>query len=478
MSRRTLLAAIRLLAPLLAAAVAVAPARAAPPDDVRPAAATLHAGLGERDITPGKPVWLSGYAARSHPSSGVAARLKVQALALRGDDGLRVVLVALDNCEVTREFMAPILRRIESTLGLPPEAVIVSCSHTHSAPVLRDTLPGMFSMEGEVGEAIRAYSDLLGRRMVEAVGDALRDLSPARLARGTARAGFAMNRRVYRGGRVAFGENPEGPVDHDVPIVTVRHPDGRLRAILFGYACHGTTIGGSSGDDFYAVSGDYMGYARDYLEDAFPGARALYLAGCGADINPAPRGSLDLARRHGLELAGAVAGALGRPLRPVRGRLRLATDEVALPLEAAPSRDRLEEDAASSDRYVRNRARRYLAALDRGAPRPETVQYPVRVVRVGGDLTMVALAGEVVIDYALRLRRELAVADPWVLGYTMEVPCYIPSQRILLEGGYEADQSLVYYGIYGPLRPEVEDLVVATVKELVERAATPVVAGR
>jgi hypothetical protein len=89
-------------------------------------------------------------------------------------------------------------------------------------------------------------------------------------------------------------------------------------------------------------------------------------------------------------------------------------------------------------------------------------------LRIGDDLTMILFAGEVVADYSLRLKRELAADMPWSIGYAMEVPCYIPTVRILKEGGYEADSSLIYYGIYGPLLGRTEGLILETVRDMVK----------
>jgi hypothetical protein len=210
-----------------------------------------------------------------------------------------------------------------------------------------------------------------------------------------------------------------------------------------------------------------MAYAREHLEAAFPGAKALYMTGCGGDSNPSRRNKLIYAKQHGLELAGAVAGVLSRPMRAVRGALRRAQARIDLPLQDPPPRERLEVDAQEKNPYLRRRAELYLKAIAEGKPRPAAVDYPLAVVRIGGDLTIVALAGEVVVDYALRLRRELATETTWLIGYAMEVPCYIPSVRILREGGYEAESSLIYYGLYGPFRPVVEEKIVGQVKEMV-----------
>lgn len=424
----------------------------------------IAVGLAVRDITPEGPIWLAGYAARKRPSERTEGTLLVQACAIQSGEE-RVVLVALDNCEVSRAFMAPVLDELRDQFQLKAGAVMVVPSHTHSAPVLEGPLLPMYNLSVEDLERVRQYGRDLQRKLVEVVRDALADLQPAQLAYAVGRARFAMNRRVYGGDGIGFGEHPDGPVDHEVPVLKVSGTNGLARAILFGYACHATSIAGA---DFHVVSGDYMAYARRHLEAVYPGAHALFLTGMGGDSNPSPRGSLVDAQRHGLELAGAVAGVLSRPMRPVRGPLRLAYAEVELPLEANPDRARLEQDARSQDFHVRNRALAWLAKLDAGQPLPQSVRLPLAAVRLGDDLTLVAMGGEVVVDYAIRFKRLFAEDRPWTIGYAYEVPCYIPSIRILKEGGYEADSSLIYYGLYGPFRPQIEGLLVNQMTELVK----------
>jgi hypothetical protein len=305
---------------------------------------------------------------------------------------------------------------------------------------------------------------------VEVVGAVLQDCQPAVLEHGAGRATFAMNRRLYQGNKVVFGDNPDGPVDWEVPVLRVKGTNGTVRAIVFGYACHGTSV--RSGDDWYVVSGEYMAYAREHLEAHEPGAVALFLTGMGADADPAPRGRLLDAKRHGLELAGAVMSVLNRPMRPVRGGFRLAWEEVELPLVAPPGREQLEQDARSPDAHVKMRAEAYLKRLSTGQPLPASVSLPLAVLRIGNDLSFVLMGGEVVVDYARRIKRAYAADHPWTVGYAYEVPCYIPSSRLIKEGGYETESSMIYYGFYGPFRGEVEMLLFSRLDALLMRART------
>lgn len=438
---------------------------AAPQRGIAAEASSPEIGIAVRDITPELPIRLAGYAGRKRPADRVDHPLVVQALALRNASGERFVFAALDNCEVSRAFTEPVIQQLAEKFQLDRGAVAIVSSHTHSGPVLDQTLIDMAQPSPEDRERIEKYSRFLQVKLVEVVGAALADYKPAVLERGLGRATFAMNRRVYKDDQVVFGDNPDGPVDWDVPVLRIKGTNGSVRAIVFGYACHGTSIRG--GDDWYVVSGEYMAYARQHIETHQPGAVAMYLTGMGADSDPSPRGRLLDAKRHGLELAGAVIGVLDRPMLPVRGAFRMAFDEVALPLADPPGRGQLEKDAQSEDIHLKQRAEKYLTLLNAGQPLPQSVKLPLAAVRLGEDLTFLLMGGEVVVDYARRFKRVLASDHPWTVGYAYEVPCYIPSIRLLKEGGYETESSLIYYGFYGPFRASIEDLLVNRMAGLV-----------
>lgn len=423
-------------------------------------------GLAVRDITPGLPIRLAGYAGRKRPADKVDHPLLVQALALRNASGERFVLVALDNCLVSRAFMQPVLQQLAEKFQLGRGTVAVVSSHTHSAPVLEESLTDMVQPTVEERERIAQYSRSLRSNLVEVVGAALADCQPAILEQGLGRASFAVNRRLYDGQYVRLNDNPDGPVDWDVPVLRVKGTNGAVRAVVFGYACHGTCIRG--GDDWYVVCGEYMAYARQQLEALHSGAVAMFLTGMGADSDPTPRGGLLAAKRHGVELAGAVVGVLDHPMRPVRGPFKLAYDEVELPLQTPPTREQLEKDAGGQDIYVKLRAQAYLKRLDAGQPLPLAVKLPLAALRLGDDLTFVLMGGEVVVDYSRRIKREFAGDHPWAIGYAYEVPCYIPTTRLIKEGGYETEHSMIFYGFYGPFQVGIEDKVFSRLESLLD----------
>lgn len=427
--------------------------------------AGFQGGTARLDITPDGPIWMSGYASRNKPSEGVQQRLWAKGLALDDGRGGRVVIVTTDLIGLPREVSEVAAARIQKQYGLERSAILFNSSHTHTGPLIWPNLKAMLHVNAEDEQKLRDYAQRVTDALVSVAGAALGDLQPAELSVGHGSAGFAMNRREPAAKGVILGVNPNGPMDHDVPVLRLAAPGGKLIAVLFGYACHNTTLTGAH----YRISGDYAGQAGAYLEERHPGANALFLMLCGGDQNPNPRTHLEDVEAHGRALAAAVDGVLGAPMKPLQPPLRTAFTTIELKF-APQDRGTFEEEAKSGNPYRAARAKLMLAAYERGTP-VRRIAYPIQAIRFGKGLTLVALAGEVVVDYDLRLKREYGTEkeDLIVAGYSNEVMCYIPTRRILGEGGYEPVESMVYYGLPGPFRDDVEETIVEGVHSVMAR---------
>jgi hypothetical protein len=219
---------------------------------------------------------------------------------------------------------------------------------------------------------------------------------------------------------------------------------------------------------YYKWSGDYAGFAQAAIEKAHPGVVAMFWTGCGADANPLPRGKLELCQKYGKMLADAVERVLVGKLKPITGGLKMRYAEVALAYAAVPSKEKLATDAISRNYAERKRAEKLLAVIKGGGKIDDHYRhYPVQVWKLGEQVTWVALGGEVVVDYSIRLKKELAgTRAVWVAGYANDVMAYVASKRVLGEGGYEADSSMIYYGLPSRWANSVEEKIVAKVKEL------------
>jgi len=426
----------------------------------------FRAGVGRADITPEGPIWLAGYGGRKVPSNGIETKLWVKALALSDPAGNTSLLLCADTIGVPAEFTDALAARVADKLKVPRERFLLATSHSHATPVIHGALTGMYAIAGLTGEhaeAVKKYRDVFAERAFVAAEAAVKDLAPAKLSFGRGSANFAANRRAFKGDRVNFGVNPDGAVDRDVPVLRAVGADGKVRAIVYGYACHCTTLG----PDFLKVCGDWAGFSQEHLEAAFPGSTALFVTGCGADANPEPRGKLEFARAHGLALAGSVARVLSEPMTPVAGNVRAAFAHADLPYGKVPTKEEFEKRLIEKNPWTVAHARKHLDLLAKGEALPASYPCPVQVWRFGNDLTLVALGGEVVVDYSLRLKRELPGEKLWTAGYCNDVFAYVPSQRILIEGGYEADFNLIYYDRPTRFAPTVEDTLVKKVLELV-----------
>ena len=426
-----------------------------------PSPAVWKAGVATAVITPEQAMWMAGYASRTNVSQGKFNDLYAKVLALEDERGGRMVFVTLDLIGIPRTLRKSLEARVQKAWQLPPESLLLNASHTHSGPEFRFGRAPADDGDFKPSTLGDNYGRDLEEKLLKLIGTALETRAPARLAYSFARCGFAMNRRLPTKSGYQNSPYPEGPVDQSVPVLRVEGVDGKLRAVLFGYACHNTTLA------LYQFSGDYAGYAQQYFEADHPGVTALFMLGCGGDQNPYPRGTVELAQKHGRSLATAVEAALATTLKAVNGPLRSAYAEIQLDYAPAPSREEFTARLASKDRYEASHAKRMLERLDKGEKLPTQYPYPVQVVRFGDALTMVALGGEVVVDYALRLKQELAGPAVWVAGYSNDVMAYIPSLRVMKEGGYEAGGAMRYSVTHpGPWAESTEERIISKVREL------------
>jgi hypothetical protein len=374
-------------------------------------------------------------------------------------------MITLDLVGIGRELSQQICDSLKQRYGLARDEIAICTSHTHSGPVVGRNLRSLHYLLLDEGQQklIDEYAAALHDKVVAVVGEALERRAPAKLSWGSGTAAFAVNRRNNKADdvpRLRAEGKLAGPQDHDVPVLAVQDAAGKLRAVLFGYACHCTVLSG------YEWSGDYAGFAQMDLEQAHPGCVALFWAGCGADQNPLPRREVALAKEYGRQLASAVDEVLGGELAPIAPRLATRYREIDLPFGTLPLREQIEQDAQSTNKYTAARAKLLLDEIARDGKLSATYPYPVGMWKLGDDVQFVQLGGEVVVDYALRLKSELSGKRTWVAGYAHDVMAYIPSRRVLQEGGYEGGGAMVYYGLPTAWSPEVENAIVEAVHAL------------
>ena len=444
-----------------------------------------HVGLGRADITPRAPILLSGYGGRDKPFERVDVPLNAKCMALEDARGTLAVLVSLDAECMYPSVAEPLWQRIHEETGLRRDQVLINFSHSHAAPFLSlDPTTTAYGSTPETARKTVAHTRWIFGRIIEAIESALGERRPARLYFGEGVAPFVMNRREPVDAKVKIGINPRGYADRSVPLLRVDDLEGEPLAVVFGCACHNTTLGGKS----FVVSGDYAGCAQASIEAAHPGVQAMFMIGCGADANPYPRGTLELARAHGETLRETVDACLawkpgsGRVDRrlgeigmvPVSGPLVTEYERLDLPLRRLPSVEAMRAEAEGDDSWHAYHARKMLEIVERGEDVPTRFNCPLALWQFGDDLTLVAFSGEVVAGYVPLVQKSLGRLGLWVAAYCNLMYGYVPTVEVIEEGGYETRGLEI--GV-GQFTPEVESILLARVRAMAARAKAKVGEG-
>ncbi len=428
----------------------------------------ISVGVAKVDITPTEPIRLVGYGNRRTEATSVAGKIWAKALAFGSDEQEPSVLITAELIGVSASLVEQVAERLNKKMGLDRAKLAVCATHTHTGPAIAGMLlETHFGSEvpQEQKDRIERYTAQLLDRLEQVALEALRNRQPSRLAWNEGQVGFAVNRRQIRNGRwIGMRPNREGPVDHALPILTVKNADGKLRALFLNYACHCTTFGSG----FNKIHGDWAGAAAQMIEKKHAGCVALVAAGCGADANPLPRGArdgLEMVNRHGASVANEVERLLAQKPTPLKTTPTCRLKQIDLRLDHVPDRAELEKRKRGGKR-AGFYAQVLLDRLDRGEKIPGSFSYPVQVWSFGNDLSMVFLAGEVVSEYSLRLKRESPGRHLWVNGYANDAPCYITTRKMILEGGYEVVESMNSYDKPTQLSLDVEERIIKAVKSL------------
>jgi hypothetical protein len=418
-------------------------------------------GIAAIKITPEKPVPLAGYASRIKPFESVDQDIFAKALVLKDAGGTRAVLLTIDLCVFPGDVGRIVRKRIAEKTQIDESSILLNIAHSHSAPAvsLDPNPPSNAAIPNHEGTV--QYTRWLCDRLVEVAEQAAGRMQPARLSWGTGVASFVINRREFTDKGVILGNNPRAMVDRSVPVLRVDGTDGKARAVLFGYACHNTTMPANR----LAISGDYEGYAKETIQQQYPGVEAMYMTGCAGDANPYLRNNFQLAKDYGQTLGKEVCRVMETKLQPVHGPLKCAEVIASLPLKTL---DRAAlETIAKSKNLNSEPAREMLATLDAGGKLPAEYPAPVEAWQFGHDLTLIALPEEVVVEYVHDVERAVGPLRLWVSAYNQEVAGYIPSVQILKEGGYETRG--LYLGT-GWFAPAVEETLTAAARDAAQKA--------
>ncbi len=386
-----------------------------------------HLGIAVADITPPVGVRLWGYGPRE--STFVRHALRAEALACEGADGRGWLLISAD----IGAFSAPLVLQVQAEIarrtGLPVEAILLAATHTHSGPHVTDAL------WSEQSALESTYFRTLQDKLVQVGEEAWRARSPGELVYGktTAPQGVAGNRRIQdeNGKWVNCFSDPEGRsqgyCDPVMELLGVRRPDGQLAALLVNFGCHPVCFGFA----YTGISGDYVSYLKDALEETQATGTVLFTVSGHANVDPRYCISDDpkVARRMGCQLADAVKGALA-DLRQVEGK------------HTAAIRESWE---FTTNWEISGRMAIYFPFAEKGSAVATSIS-----VLAAGDLALLGLPGETVSEYREKFARISPFSHTLMISVANDFIGYLPTDAILEEGAYEAMMS--------PLRPMEAEL--------------------
>ena len=426
----------------------------------------MDIGVAQIDITPESPIRLTGFAARTKSESNIVLQnLSAKAIVFGSDAQNPSILITVDLIGIQWRVTSELVNRLSNSLKIDPAQIVICASHSHGDPEIgnlfnilqcRGDYPRAFHFTDSLVSLdqlihLAQYNELLIERLEKVALDALNNRKPALLSWGKGNASFAENRRT---------EN--GPVDHSLPVLFVSNPDGTLRAVLLNYACHGISLG----PDVNEVHGDWMGEAQKVIEERHPGSIAMVTIGCAGDAHPKLRDHINYTRSYARELADNVDKLLKSDLQAIESPPVGSMRWLKLPFSHVPTMQEL--IALTNDKTIKGYyARLALERVVRGESIPSELNYPIQTWSFGDKMMMIHMGGEVVVDYSIRLNKELDTNRLWINAYANDVSCYIASRRVINEGGYEADVSMYWYNIPSPLSEEVEELIVKTVHEMI-----------
>ncbi|MDF2723177.1 MAG: Neutral ceramidase precursor [Paenibacillus sp.] len=433
-----------------------------------------------RDMTPDQPIFMHGFGARTGKSTGVHDPLYIKAAMLSANKTLLVITI--DSLGSDRAFVLGIKETLRERFGLAPEDVLINFSHTHHSVFLTgpdaNWRRGGYSIDQDRWTDDDNELDFSPDvRFYEFVRDLIADMTNEcyqRLEEGELRlaqhtSDFAVSRRRPEGQGVVWKPYFEGEIDKELLVLTIVDRSGALRAVLYNYGCHTTSMG----PDNLLLSNDFAGQTSKRLEANYPGAMALFLQGCAGELKPRAgvlndkfySMSLQEMEQAGDALADEVTAIINnRPFVRIECEFasRMADPQLRTELTEPAVYEAMAADPAYNSFY-RSAAARTLRAIEDDTVKTSIPHYIV-VWQLDKRTHVVAMEGEVSTEYALKIKR-LFGSQTLVLGYTNGVFCYIPTRKMISEGGYEAICNF-FFTMRGPFLPEIEDVIMSEIGTL------------
>ena len=424
----------------------------------------------EVDITPkvsgNQPVSLQGMAGQERRATKIASPLKMQILLIEDQNATKLLVVSAD----IFGFGNPMVNQIRAhaaNWGIPPEGIVLNASHTHYAP---GTMP---HVSRSLGPYNKGYAGEVAAVVNNSLTTLYENLEPAVIYCGNADGvDIGINRRMKVNGQVKFHPNEKGSYDRLTPFLLLEGLSTRKRTLLINHGCHPTGLGNE-----VVVSADFPGYLRDELINTGKVDQVMYLQGAAGDIKESASDSQGRSKifsstvDDGINNAKQAADVILSALEPDalerldESSISSTRETMYLPLKKLPDKEKIEflKTDKNTDPVIREWASRLSAAYPSGRY-PNALALDVQVVKLGGIVTWITFPAEPVTELGMKLKKTMRFPKTtFVLGYTNGLICYLPDDKIIEEGGYEADVSAYFYMIPYLLATGTESRVLSAV---------------
>lgn len=392
-------------------------------------------GMSKEDITPELNSLLYGYP-RERRAQRVIDPLAVGAVVIKSGDET-VLLFGVDICAVNMNICDHIREEIAKATGVKQSNIFYSCIHTHSGPVTRNSVGW--------GTADMDYIDgVLIPKSIKAAKDAMVAMVPALMAVGVVDSDVAMNRREIRDGEVILGQNPDGPYDKNMTVITFKSQDGKNLGSIVHYAAHPTVAGSN-----LSITRDWPGYMIDCIAE-ISGAPCMYINGAEGDVGPRLSNGRTTADESYLEEIGLKAAEDARRAFAAATdfkapELKVLTETITFPYAPFPPIDEVErriEELGDPKDHVATQITTYAQLckirdiINAGTDVPTELDVEQTVISLD-DFAMVPFPFEAFSLIALSIRENSPFGDTILLGLTGGSYGYLPTREQIAYGGYE-----------------------------------------
>ena len=441
----------------------------------------LRVGVAEADITPPKGFPVAGYY-HERLATGTTDPLKARALVIRGEKA-QAAVVTCDLTGISMDLTAEVRRRASTRTRIPAENIILTATHSHTAPDYTKDLYDFLGSDNGKAEGEQPYAAKLLAGIVDAIANADKAAEPVLLEAGTVRqeTPVSFNRRfLMRDGSVQTWmslDNPNvlhaaGPIDPEMDLLLVRSESGKPRGLFSNFALHLDTVGGT------LWSADYPYYMEEAARKALDPNLVFFVGnGCCGDINHVDPSKKERNKTDyiGKSLAKTMQSAVPNLRRLEQPTLRIRRATVPVPLQkvtsdqVAQARSLLADAKGGRKAEFFDLVRAYKAivldhlrnktpntkssdVINWGLSRTwagvgERLPVEVHAIGLGSDVGIVFLPGEIFVELGLAIKQASPFKTTLVVELANSVETmYVPTRVAAVGGGYEAVNSALEPG--------------------------------